>query len=408
MFQFNRRNILLAGAALVIVVLVILASGTPPVPADFAEITRGPLRVTVDDEGKTRMKDVYVISAEVSGRLLRIETEVGDWVEANTTVIAILLPVSPELLDSRSREQAEADLRSADANIAVSEANMRRAQAELDFASAEVRRAEPLAERGTISRSALDAKVREAATKNASVETARAALNASTAARESVAARLIDPSSAISANSNGTLQDGCCINITSPVSGLVLRRMQESEAVIVTGTPILEIGDKTTIEIVSDLLSSDAVKVRPGALVTIDGWGGDEPLSGVVQRVEPYGFTKISALGIDEQRVNVIIDLTGDAESWGRLGHGYRVDVHIDIWSGANVVKVPVSALFRSDNEWAVFIVDGDVARIRPIRIGQMNNDEAEVLEGLAEAETVVVHPGDRIDDGITIVARDS
>lgn len=404
MFQMNRRNVLLGGAAILIIVLVVMASGTPPVPADFAEITRGPLRVTVDDEGQTRMKDVYVISAEVSGRLLRIETEVGDWVDANSTVLASLLPVSPELLDQRSRGQAEADLRSADANVAVAEADMRRAQAEFDFADAEVQRAKPLAERGTISRSALDVKVREAATKRAALETTRAAVTASLAARESAAARLIDPSTL----SIDSLPDDCCITITSPVSGWVLRRMQESEAVIVSGTPILDIGDPTTIEIVADLLSSDAVKVREGAAVIIDGWGGDHPLAGTVQRVEPYGFTKISALGIDEQRVNVIIDLTGDSASWDRLGHGYRVDVHIDIWSGANVLKVPVSALFRASNEWAVFVVDAGVAQTRAIEIGMMNNDEAEVLSGLAEAEVVVVHPGDRVDDGVSIEERDS
>lgn len=404
MLQFNRRNILLFGAVIVIVILVVLALQTPSVPADFAEVSDGPLRVTVDDEGQTRMKDVYVISAEVSGRLLRIETEVGDWVDADSTVLASLLPVSPEMLDARTREQAEADLRSADANVGVAEADMRRAQAEFDFADAEVKRAEPLAARGTISRSALDVKVREAATRRAALETSRAALTASRAARESTAARLIDPSTAAGGLD---LSDGCCITITSPVSGWVLRRMQESEAVIVTGTPILEIGDPTTIEIVTDLLSSDAVKVREGAQVTIDGWGGDQPLTGIVQRVEPYGFTKISALGIDEQRVNVIIDLSGTPQSWDRLGHGYRVDVHIDIWSGTNVTRVPVSALFRSGNQWAVFVVTDGEATTRPISVGMMNNDDAEVLDGLAPGETVIVHPGDRIDDGVSVVARE-
>jgi HlyD family secretion protein len=374
-----------------------------PVPVDLGEVARGPVRVTVDEEGRTRVKEVYVVSAPVAGRMRRIETHVGDAVVAGETVLATIEPTAPTFLDVRSRTQAESAVRAAEAAKALADAELVRARAELDFANADYERAKTLAERETISQRALDSAELEVKTRQAAVSTAQASLRVKTFELETARASLIVPGND---ETSGQEAGSCCVEVRAPVSGRVLRVLQESESVVPAAAPLIEIGDPQDLEIEVDLLSRDAVKIKEGAAVLIEDWGGGTTLAGRVRRVEPYGFTKISALGIEEQRVNVIIDFTDPLDKWRRLGHGYRVETRIIVWEGTDVLNVPLGALFRHGDAWAVFVDSEGRARLRPVAIGRFNSREAQVLEGLSVGERVVLHPSDRVKDGVPIVAR--
>lgn len=382
-----------------------------PIGVDLVRVTRGPMQVTIEDEGKTQVRHVYTVSAPIAGKVLRIShpasdhaisLHVGDPVEANHTVVATLQPMTPSFLDARSREQLEAELNAADAAIRQGEAEVRRLEAGLAFARTELQRAESLARSQTISAQALDKARLEVATNEAALASTRAQVDLRRSMRASAAARLIDPSSA------PALSDGaCCVRITAPVTGRVLKIVQESEAVVPAGAPLIHVGDPLDLEIAADLLSTDAVKIEPGAAVRIDGWGG-EPLRGRVRRVDPAGFLKVSALGIEEQRVRVLIDFTDPPESWARLGHDYRVIVHVVVWSSDDALTVPIGALFRRGDEWAVFALRDGRAQTTPVRIGRRNNRVAQVEAGLVAGDLVVLHPSDRIRDGTAVAARET
>ncbi|MCP4328708.1 MAG: HlyD family efflux transporter periplasmic adaptor subunit [Alphaproteobacteria bacterium] len=373
-----------------------------PVLVDIAMVGRGPLVVTIDEEGETRVKDVFVVSAPVMGRVLRIEAEVGDVVVAGDTVVAEIEPVAPSFLDMRSRAEAEALLRAAEAARQVAAADLRRARAELDFAGIERDRAEKLLRKEWIAESAYDAAERAYDTRQAEVETAEAALEMRAHELETARARLLSPADA------GDVEEPCkCVPIRAPVSGRVLRVFHESAGVVQAAEPLLEIGDPENLEIVADLLSADAVKVRPGQHVFVEEWGGGEPLAGRVRRVEPFGFTKVSALGIEEQRVNVIIDLEDPVAQRSRLGHGYRVEVRIVLWHDEDVLKVPQSALFRHGDFWSVYVAEDGRARLREVTLGHANGLEAEIIDGLAEGASLVLHPSDRIASEVRIAERD-
>jgi len=345
-----------------------------PVPVDLATITSGPIQVTVSDEGETRVKDVFVVSAPLTGLMRRIELKAGDAVVAQKTVVARIAPSDPNFLDVRSEREARAALR--------------RAEAEREFALAELKRYRQLAEQGVVSANDRDAAERRAETAAAALEEARARLTA-----PSVARRRAGP-------------DCDCVDVYSPVSGSVLRVLQESEAVVASGAPLIEIGNPGDLEVVVDLLSTDAVRVEPGQRVLIEAWGGGEPLNGKVRRVEPFGFTKVSALGIEEQRVNVIIDFTDSADRWARLGHGYRVEPNIVLAEAADVLKVPQAALFREQGQWAVFVNVNGRAELRVVETGLENGLEAEVRQGLAAGDQVVLQPGGRVVAGVALKAR--
>ena len=391
----------------VIIVLGLAAAGLAyafrpqPVPADFATVDRGALTVTVDDTGRTRVRDVYRVSAPVAGRLLRIEARVGDAAMAGETVLATIEPSDPTFLDRRTRSQARAEVKAAEATLALAQAELNRVRAELTFARSELERARRLVLRNNISKRALDKAGRDVSTGQAAEESATATVRMRRHQLEMARAMLITPS-----QKNGKAGGQCCVDVRAPVSGRVLRLIQESEGVIAAGTPLLEIGDPSDLEIVVDLLSSDAVKVREGAAVMIEGWGGEAVLKGTVRRIEPYGFTKISALGIEEQRVNAIIDFAEPRQKWNSLGHGFRVETRIVVWQGENVLKLPLSALFRQGEDWAVFALVAGKARLRTLTIGRSNQSEAELKDGLAEGDRVVLHPSDRIADGVALVAR--
>ncbi|MCG8546269.1 MAG: HlyD family efflux transporter periplasmic adaptor subunit [Alphaproteobacteria bacterium] len=398
----TRRGLLWGVLLLLLAAGLVYAFRPQPVPVDFALVERGPLIVTVSEEGETRVRDVFVLSAPIAGRARRIEAEVGDPVTAAETVVAEIQPIDPAFLDVRSETQARAAIRTAEAARDLARAELERAQAELVFAETEVKRARRLIGQDTISQRRLDEDERSFRTAKADLATAQAALDMRNAELERARAELLSPLEAQG------LKAGCpCVPVTAPVSGRVLRVIHESEGVVSAGQPLIEIGDPTDLEIVSDLLSSDAVKVEPGQRVMIEEWGGDGVLNGQVERVEPYGFTKVSALGIEEQRVNVIIDFTDPPQRWQRLGHGYRVEVGIVLWDGAEVLKVPLSALFRDGDDWAVFVeVDGR-AKKRRIEPGRQNGLESEVRSGLDVGDRIVLHPSDRVVEDVRLTARD-
>jgi len=390
------------GLTSLLLLFLVFAFRPQPVPVDFADVTRGRLTVTVDEEGETRVHDVFVLSAPVAGRVRRISIEVGDEVVAGQTVVAQIEPVDPTLLDARSETEAQA---------AVSAA-----EAELDFASRELDRQKQLAQRGVASARDLDAAEKAHRTAAASLANARAALQAHTLARTA------------RGGDTATDEKCVCVPVVAPVSGRVLRVVRESAGVVTPGEALLEIGDPRDLEIVVDLLSADAVRVEPGQDALIEQWGGGDVLHARVRRVEPYGFTKVSALGIEEQRVNVILDFTDPPEKWQRLGHGYRVETRIVLWRGDDVVKLPLSALFRGDNgvqhgkdvaatgdagkreaeaaDWAVFVDEKGHARLRHVSRGHSNGLEVEITQGLEPGEKVVLHPSDRVVEGVGVEAR--
>lgn len=373
------------------------------VPVDFVTVAPGPLQVSVSDEGETRVKDVFIVSAPVPGLMRRIALKAGDAVVAGTTVIARIEPSDPSFLDVRTEAEARAAAQAAEAAQKLALASVRRAEAELDFARAELKRYRGLAERNTVAANDLDAAERRAKTASAALEEARAALRVRESERTQARARLMAPS--LARRKRGA--DCDCVEVFSPVSGSVLRVLQESEAVVGSGTPLVEIGDPARLEIVVDLLSTDAVRVQPGQRVLIEAWGGGAPLGGEVRRVEPFGFTKVSALGIEEQRVNVIIDFTDPPERWQRLGHGYRVEPRIILAAADKALKIPRAALFRDGDSWAVFVRTSGRAELRHVELGLENGLEAEIRKGLAAGDEVVLQPGDRVSDGTRVRARE-
>ena len=310
--------------------------------------------------------------------------------------------MSPSFIDVRSREEIQAAVAAADAAVTFAEAEIRRIEAALEFSHDELKRALSLSRTGTISSRTLDKAKLDVATNEAGLASARAQLGVRRSERASVAARLIDPAN-VPAETNPT----CCIQIRAPVSGRVLKIVQDSEAVVAAGAPLLEIGDPLDLEVVADLLSTDAVQIAPGSPVLIDGWGG-LPIQGTVARVDPAGFVKVSALGIEEQRVRTTIDFAGASKAWSRLGHDYRVIVHVTVWKADQALTVSVGSLFRRGNDWAVFSVRAGRARATLVRIGHRNAQLAEVLSGLSAGDRVVLHPSDKVKEGAAVAQRET
>jgi len=379
----NRK--LLAGLALGVVLLAV-ALWPEAHEVDVAPVERGTLQVTVDDEGETRVRDRFVVSAPVAGRLLRIELEPGDPVRRGDAV-ATLSPAPPALLDARTRAQAQAAVEAAQGALGRALAERDRAKVMRDRARSELQRHRALAPSGVVSAEVLEMRETEARAAEEALRAAAFAVASAEGELERARAVLLQTSGSGPARA---------IVLHSPVDGLVLKRLRESEAVVPPGEPLLELGNRNDLEIVSDLLSVDAVKVRAGHPVLIEQWGGERALRGRVRRVEPSGFLKISALGVEEQRVNVIVDFD-DAAQAQALGDGYRVEVRVVVWEGGDVVKAPTSSLFRQGDRWAVFVADGSRARLRTVEVGQRNGLEAQILSGVQAGERVIVHPSDTI-----------
>lgn len=372
-----------------------------PVAVDLAAVERGTLEVTVADDARTRIRDVYTVSAPVAGTVQRTPGRVGDRVAAGETVVAVVRPAAPALLDIRSRREAEAALAAAGAAVRLAEAQYREAETALELARTEAARIEELGRRRVVSDRSLQ-EARAAVTQaEARLASAAAGVEMRRRERESAQARLERP------EIGGSIPKGeCCITVEAPVDGEILTIHHESEAVVAAGTPLVEIGDPTELEVVAELLSADAVRVPPDADARIEGWGGS-PLEARVRRVEPTGFTKVSALGIEEQRVRTILDLLAPPEERPGLGHGYRVTARITIERHEDTLLVPLGALFRQGADWAVFIAGEEgLATLRTVEVGARDARNAVVLSGLSEGEQVIMHPSDRIADGVEITQR--
>lgn len=370
-----------------------------PVPVDLAVAEPGILRVTIDEEGKTRVREVYTLHAPLRGQLLRITAEAGDAVEAGETLLAQIEPAAPAFLDVRTEAEQRAAVEAAGAAYNLAAAELNKAKADLAFAEGERARAHLLIERNTISKRAFDDAERIYNVAQANLATAEAALNVRRHELSQARSRLLSRQEIKSRS--GPCE---CVPLTAPVSGVVLRVMRRSEGVVDAGTPLLEIGDPGDKEIVVNLLSEDAVKLKPSQKAIVTDWGGDD-LNAIVRRIEPFGRTEVSALGIEEQRVDVILDFADPPDRWRALGHGYRADVRIILFEG-EVLRLPLGAMFRQGDGWAVFVAEEGHARLRPVIVGQRNNLEVEIRDGLMAGETVVLYPSDRIADGVAIVER--
>ena len=376
--------------------LLAVALWPRPAAVDLATVNRGPLVVTVDEEGVTRVRERFIVSSPVAGRVLRIELDPGDAVKRGQAVALVRAETAP-LLDERARAEAEAAVESARAALGRARAEEQRARASVTQLHRELARVRDLAESRVVSPQELDAHEAESKGAEESANAATFAVQAAMFDLQRAQARLMPTT---------TGGRGRVVAVNSPVAGVVLKRIRESESIVPAGDPLLEIGDPMRLEIVSDLLSTDAVRVKPGSRAIIEQWGGDNTLHGNVRRIEPAGFTKISALGVEEQRVNVIVDFEDPSAACGALGDAYRVEVRIVLWEGRDVLKVPTSALFRDGQEWAVYrVVDGRAQRI-PVEVGHQTGQEAEVVTGLSAGDRVIVHPGDTLRHGARVRPR--
>lgn len=389
------RRLIPIAAALAVLVFLVWAFLPRPVEVELAGVALRPLEVAVEEEGEARIREVFTVSATVPGKLQRIGLHAGDEVTKGQPVASIG-PAAPVLLDSRSRAVAEAAAAAAQAATDFARAQLDQAQATLDFMITEANRAKELYRKGALSQRAYDSAVREERTARAAVSSAVANLAVREKELESALAVLRSE-----VPGNGA---SCCVDILAPVSGKVLRVLTESEQVVQSGTPILELGDPGNLEIVVDLLSRDAVRVAEGAAATVSGWGGP-PVEAVVERVEPSAVTRVSALGIDEQRVTVVLRLTGAAQDWAGLGHGFRVIARIALWQEEDVLTVPVGELFRDGSDWATYVARDGRAALQTITLGERNEDFAQVLDGLSDGDLVILHPSDQVMDGVAVVA---
>lgn len=377
--------------------LLLFSFRPEPVPVELGASSRGEMQVVVSQDGKTRVRDRFVLYAPANGVISRVELQEGDRIEVGQ-VCATIQPLAPALLDERSQAEAQARLEAARALVERASALAAEAEAATAYADTELERMELQAKGGVISDEALAAARFESRRRELELESAGLAVTAARYEEAALAAYLEPPSS----------EALKVVELRSPVAGCVLRRHRESAGPIQLGTPILEVGDPNGIEIVVDFLSQDAVRVARGDPVWIRRWGGQDvsALEGTVQRVEPSGFTHISALGVEEQRVNVIIDpASTEVEGWNRIGDGYRVDVDVIVWADQDVLRVPSGAVFRREQQWSVFLVEEGVARIAPVEIGARSDDWVEILTGLEADVPLIVYPPEELTDGGKVVA---
>jgi HlyD family secretion protein len=392
-----RQRIILILLLLFAAMLLLWAFLPRPVPVETAKVSRGPLRVTVEEEGKARLRDRFVVSAPVTGYARRVDLEVGDPVKRGQGV-AEIDPMRVEGLDPRARAAAQARVSAAGAALRAAEERVREAAAADEYASARLERTRRLTEAGLTTKDALEQAASEAERASAATRSAEAATDAARHDLEAAKAAL----------TRAGTTDGRAgrVTVRSPATGRVVAVRHESEGVVPAGTPLLEIGDPDHLEVEVDVLSADAVRIHPGTVVRFERWGGDGPLEGKVRVVEPVGFTKVSALGVEEQRVLVLVDITSPREEWKRVGDGYRLEASFVLWEEKEVLQVPSGALFRTGDRFAVYVVEKGRAKARTVEIGRRNGLAAQLLSGLAEGETVILHPGDTVAEGKKVRPR--
>jgi HlyD family secretion protein len=398
----RRRRIVWAVLGVLALVGLVLAFRPKPVPVDLAAAARGPLRVTVDEDGKARIKERYVVSAPLFGRLQRIELKPGAAVEAGRTVLAVIEPSLPDLLDERTRAAAQARVQGAEASVKAAQARLERARAAHELEQRNLARARQLGPGTGITKEDLDRIEHAEWMTREEFRSAQFAVQVAGYELKQAEATLMQ----VQPPTPGSSAPVTRFEVRAPIDGKVLHVFQESTAVIPAGTRLLELGDPADLEVEIDVLSRDAVRIAPGAKVILEHWGGDAPLTGRVRLVEPAAFLKVSALGIEEQRVYVIADLVDPPERRARLGDGYRVEARVVLWESDDVLKVPAGALFRQGDGWAVYAAEGGRARLRPVQVGHTNGLETELLGGLEAGAAVVLHPSDRIQDGAPVAPR--
>jgi len=386
----GRRGLIAAG----LLAVIAYAFLPEPIEVETVRATTGPIAVTIEEEGRAAVRQRYTVSAPIPGSLLRLRAKPGEWVAAGSPLLQIL----PAPLDQRTRAQLTARAAAAQDNVERAQAAARIARAAFEFARSEQARAETLGTAGALSRGEVELATTRMQSAEGELRAAEAASRSAAHDAEEARAALASPSQIGRA--------GDVAVVRAPVSGTVLRVFQESERVVGAGTPLVELGDPADLEVVVDLLSSDAVRVPDGARVVLDHWGGAGTLSGRVRLVEPASFLKVSALGVEEQRVNVFIELIDPRARWDRLGDGYAMNVRIVTDERAGIVKIPAGAVFRDGEHWGVFVVDGDRARQRPVTIGLHSGQEVEVTKGVVEGEELILHPTAKVADGVRVVRR--
>jgi HlyD family secretion protein len=385
-----------------LVTLLILGLRPQPVPVDVARVVRGRFEYAIAEDGKTRVRERYTLSSPLEGTVERIRLKAGDPVERDM-VLAIIHPKQPTLLDTRTVQELSARLRAAEATRQQVLATVERARAAVKQANTDYTRTKTLAEAGLAPpahRERDELRLKLASKDLAAAEFAADVATHQVEMAQAALTRVQKPAKAPSPEQRW--------EIRSPVLGRVLRVLQESEATVRPGTPLLELADPTELEVIVDILTTDAVQVQPGAVVWLERWGGEVPTQGRVRLVEPSGFTKISALGVEEQRVNVVIDIIDPPEQWNHVGDGYRVDARIVVFQQDDAVKVPTGALFREGEHWAVFALTDGYARKRRIQTSRRNGSEALVEVGLEPGEEVIIYPSDAVQDGGRVMVRDS
>ncbi len=398
MGSWTKRLFMLV-VAVAIVGGLYIAMRPRPVLVDIATVKAGPMEVSVEEEGVTRVREIYTVSSPIEGHLDRVALEEGDQVVANNTVVASIHPLDPPFINERTRTELVAAIEAARSAVALARVERARAVTALELAQSELRRTEKLAETNIVSQSTLEKAQSDVDLQKAQVDSADATIRLREAELASAKARLTQPGDVNLTPRN----NDCCINITAPVDGVVLKVIAKSAQAVVLGAKIMEIGNPRDLEILVDLLSSDAARISSGAKVRITDWGGEEEFDARVRRIEPAGFTKISALGIEEQRVNAVLDLR---ETPPTLGDGYRVLAHLVVWSGNDVLQVPIGALFRSNGDWSVFKVVDGTARVQTVEIGHMNDHNGEVTKGLSAGDKVILYPSDLLEDGSPVEIR--
>ncbi len=389
-------------AVLAIIGIFIWAFLPKPVTVQVAEVTEGPFQQIIEEDGKTRVRERYIVSAPLTGKLQRISLKAGDTIQQNQ-VVALIVPSAPALLDARSERELKERVGAAEAQKEQAAVSVLRMLATLEKTKADLNRAKQLAASKFISPSQLDQTEMEVKINTRELEAAKFSEHA--AEHEVAIARAALQQFHCDADCENL--SGRHWQVRSPVPGQVLKIVQESETDIAIGAPLLEIGNPADMEVVVDILSSDAVMIPPGAKVQMKGWGRSEPLQGQVRRIEPSAFTKVSALGVEEQRVNVIIDLTSPPDQWKNLGDGFKVDTQIIVFSTDKAIKTPVSALFRKGSQWAVFVANNGRAQTRTVKIARRSGLDAMLESGLKPGEKVIVYPGDLVKDGVKIKAQE-
>jgi HlyD family secretion protein len=392
----RRRSILmLVGAGALLGALIFGLRPRPPL-VEGVTVTRGPLSASFTEEGKTRVIDRYLVSAPVAGFAQRIDLKVGDQVETGAPLLR-LEPLRASVLDRRSRAEAEARVSAAEAALEAAKEQARAAAADAAFWEGELARIQELAQSGVVARDKLDQTTSDARRADASLRSAH--FRVDVARHDLDAARTALRYSAAEPDSRAAE----VVTVRAPVSGRLLKRFRESEGVVAAADPLVEIGDSQGLEVVVEALSSDAVQLAPGGRAVLERWGGDDVLEARIRLIEPVAFTKVSALGVEEQRVLVILDIVSPREKWKLLGDAFRVECRFILWEGENVLQGPAGAFFRTEEGWATFVVENGRAVERQVGIGHRGRVAVEIVSGVDEGDILVAHPSDSIPDGARI-----